>query len=114
MAQSLEMCTGFAEAKATHGDIPDPKFVADQVIERHAAGYDVTATRTRVQLDPKVALQGLDGLDFDQRHFAVRPGFLGVRPRLGEVTVSLQPFAGDRAYFLYRYHRPGACFCEMD
>src|SRR5437867_12787390 len=93
--QTLEVAAWLTEANTLQNDLAHAEFALHQVIERHAAGDEVSPRLARLQSDLRFAGERFQGLDFDECDFAVGIILLGEGAVLKEVTVAGQAAAGD-------------------
>src|SRR5215471_14596552 len=90
----LQVQAGFAEFDAQALDVADPKSLADQLVEAHTPGHNLTPGLRAAERDV------LKRLGFDQRQRLTGRG-----PVVVEVAVALQTDTGDRGHRLDRRDR---------
>src|SRR5262249_58465408 len=101
----LQVQAGFAEFDAQALDVADPKSLADQLVEAHTPGHNLTPGLRAAERDV------LKRLGFDQRQRLTGRG-----PVVVEVAVALQTDTGDRGHRLDRRDRiarPGIFFLRL-
>src|SRR5712692_6370357 len=107
------MSTWFAEFEAARFHFANPKFLADQMIERHPARDDVAPAGAEIVFDLELAAQGLDRLSFNQSEFTI-----GLRFVIGALTekiaIAFQASTRNRAHFVDGLHRPFRFGCDVD
>ena len=65
VGQAGQVVAGLVEAQAAQHHLADAELAAHQVVQRDAAGDDVAAGLSRVDLEVVISLQRLDGLKLD-------------------------------------------------
>jgi hypothetical protein len=63
--QSLEVCTGFAESNTAKGYSTERELLANEMVERDTSSYDIASGIAWLQVNAVIALQRLDGLNFN-------------------------------------------------
>ena len=91
------METRLAELDAVALHVADPEALADQVVQAHTAHGHLAARLARREADV-----GHD-LGLDERQRLAGPGTVRA-----EVTVAVEPLAGDRAHGLDRFDPPAS------
>src|SRR5262249_19125928 len=103
--QPLQVQTRFAKACALEQNLAHAEAVPNQLVQRNASGDDVPAARPGVEDDPALPGERLDGLRFDQGHFASGAWMIGVGPYLVEVAISFEALAAHGTGRLDRRRR---------
>ena len=93
--QRLKVQARLAELDAETLDLADGEPLADQVVQAHAAGHDLTARLRAAEADV------LEHLGFDQRDR------IAGAPPVAEVPVALEPLPGNSANGLDGAERVG-------
>src|ERR1700730_1019459 len=114
LREIVQMLARLAETRAPHEHRADPKFTADEMIERDTGRRDVAAGIRRGGPDTELPPRGvghageerLDGFDLDQRDFApAMARRLRPEPGAGEIPIALKPASRERPHFDDRLHR---------
>src|SRR5262245_15802361 len=101
MRKSLKRSARFAQLYASNFYFADPEFLADQMIQWHAARDDVTPSAAEIEVNFELRAQSFDCFGLNQRQLPSRLG-LGVI----KIAVTLEAAAWNSADFVYRLHRP--------
>src|SRR2546423_14978798 len=71
MRKLLQVRARLTQAQAARLYFANPKLFTDQVIQRHVAGDDITATVAQSVVDVEFAFHRLDRFSFDQRQLSI-------------------------------------------
>src|SRR6516165_2789084 len=117
--QPLQVLAGEVQAAAAQHRLADCKALADEVVERHAQRGEVAAMVGRCKLDHLArrrrvaARRGVKHFHLDQGHLA-RIRFRRIGSGSVEITVALNPAAGNQHRFVELLHGERCPFGDMD
>src|SRR5438105_3832922 len=93
--ERFQMAARLAKAQATQDHLTDLKFLAHEMIERHAARYQVPPGSAWIKLDFAFAREALQCFDFDERNLPIGVARLAKGPLLPAIAIPVQPTPGD-------------------
>jgi len=106
LRQRAEVRARLAQADAFQEHLADMEPTAYEVIERHPAGDDVAAARSRKKLDSRFARQRIDYLGLDEGDVATAARMAGIRSGPEVIPIAFQTSSRDGAHL-------GHCFREL-